>query len=406
MAGAVIFPSEGRDEFVRMLQEKLLYFRFGEGGFQLSPETEVDFLTGSATDTFSYVISSGQHSIVSISQISDTFWIDGDHTATFAAGDIIVVEGSTGNDGLYNLDNVVYSAPNTFLYVVEEIPSGVIDGELSLDGLPIAKGPGDDDKHYPLVIEALNFSGTVVEQTLTDTTGAGVLTGDGSGTVNYKTGQVNIVWDTPVLSSRLIRTRFKYHAAKKDVSGGAGYLDLESAYHYNVIFEQSTGDYFRIAGDVVGEFAGVPKIEISGSTYNDGIYTVSSVSLSSGNTFVYVTESIETTVASPATTKMRHLSADGKPELFFYDKEFGGGVPPDTQAIITFRGEGYGTIRCELRLRESEGTDDGHGAYGGSPFYYEAGVFTEDDVMVAYMTFDKTKHTGANIIEHTCDFVV
>ena len=333
MAGGSVFTTVGHDEFVRILMENLTYFKFGEGGFVLSGETieVIDAGASGGNDTYDYTVTGGDFEIIGVSQGSKTFTVDDDYQDYFPVGARISVEGSTGNDGRYTVAGVSLSSGDTVVEVDESIPDATVDGDLYVDHLPIAKGPTSDTRHWPLVVEERTPGGSLV-QSITDTTGTGTLTGDGSGTINYKTGALHVEFDSDVASGNNVKVKFKYHDAYMDATLGQGFTDLEA----------------------------------------------------------------ESSAIMP----------DGLHELYSYTKEFGGGSPPDTAAVITFRGVGYGTIRCTIRLKDSEGIDDGRAlTYGGTPYFFEAGIFSSDDVMVAYMTFDKERHSGANVIEHTCDII-
>jgi hypothetical protein len=170
--------------------------------------------------------------------------------------------------------------------------------------------------------------GLSVVQTMTDTSGSGALTGNGTGTVNYKNGALSVSFTSPAAAGNIVRVRFKYHDLKKDASGGTGYTDLES-------------------------------------------------------------------VNSP-------VAADGKPELFTFVKAFGS----DADTKVEFRGVTYATVRCTVKLQAIEGIDDGRGlTYGGTPYYFEGGIFDENDVMLGYFTFDKQRKVAPLEIVHTFDFI-
>lgn len=97
------------------------------------------------------------------------------------------------------------------------------------------------------------------------------------------------------------------------------------------------------------------------------------------------------------------IALDGLHELYTYEKEFGA----DVDTYIEFRGVGYATIRAHLKAQTFEGIDDGRGGtYGGIPYYFEGGIFDENDVLLAYFTFDKERKTGAVEIDHSVDFII
>jgi len=331
MSGTTFLTSAGRDAVANSLFLRISYFKLGEGGFALSPEvTEVieSVATGLLKD-YSFTISGGDFPIIGVVTGTKTFEIFGEYQDFFPDGVMIIVEGSTGNNGKYTVatGGASEAGGNTFITVNEVVSSATIDGDIYVSRLPVAIGPTDDSKHYPLVVEELT-PGLAVVQTMTDTTGTGNLTGDGTGTVNYKTGALAVSFTDIVAAGNSVVVSYKYHDQKKDASVGSGYTDIEA--------EQSP------------------------------------------------------------------LAPDGNHELFSYDKSFGADV--DTEVIL--RGATYATVRCKMKLQAVEGIDDGRGStYGGIPYYFEGGVFDEDDVMLAYFTFDKQRKVIPLEIYHTLDFV-
>ena len=109
----------------------------------------------------------------------------------------------------------------------EDLASAVPDGVIYVDHLPVAFGPADDLYHYPLVVEE-RTPGDVLVQSLSDTTGIGNLTGDGTGTINYKDGDLHVEFTNDVQTGNSVKVKFKNRNAKKDVSGGSGYSTLEA----------------------------------------------------------------------------------------------------------------------------------------------------------------------------------
>lgn len=331
MSGTVTLTTVGRDAIAFSLMQRVSYFKLGEGGFVLSQEVSEqieDAATGVDSD-YEYTISGGDFAIIGVDTGTKTFEISGEHSEFFPDGVLVSVEDSSGNNGIYTVDvgGASESGGNTFITVVEVVPSAAADGILYVSRLPISIGPSDDSTHYPLVVEELTPALSVV-QSVSDTTGTGMLTGNGTGTVNYKTGSLSVSFVSPVGAGNSIRVRFKYHDSKKDASAGVGYTDIEAA-------------------------------------------------------------------QSP-------LAPDGGRELFSYTKVFGSDV--DTEVIL--RGVGYATVRCKMKLQAVEGIDDGRGTtYGGTPYYFEGGVFDNDGVLLAYFTFDKQRKVAPLEISHTLDFI-
>ena len=333
MSGGVIFTTVGRDKMVDILKDKISYFKLGEGGFVLSGETTevIDAShAGGDNKVEDYTIAGGTFSILTADTSSNYFEFVGEKASFFPDYAMVKIDGSTGNDGLYTVaaGGVSEVGGNTRVVVEETIASAIADGILYVDHLPVAIGPSVDTRHWPMVVEEVTPSLAVV-QSVSDTTGAGNLTGDGTGTVNYKTGLLNVTFTSNITSGNIVRTRFKYHNSRMDAANGLAFSELEA-------------DSSPIAGDSLHELAS-------------------------------------------------------------FSKEF----DVDAQTYIEVRGTGYATIRCHLKIQYSEAIDDGRGAsYGGVPYWFEGGIFDEEDVLLAYFTFDKVRKTGSLEMIHTVDFVI
>ena len=331
MSGGVIIPTIGRDEIVQIIKDKISYFKLGEGGFVLSGVTTEVIDAGSVggTKVVDYVVTGGDFDIIDVNQGTKKFTIDEEVASYFPVGTQIKIEGSTGNDGSYTVVAAAEVGGDTEIEVSEAIPDPTIDGLLYVSHLPIAKGGATDLRHYPLIVEELTNPGLVLIQSVSDTTGTGSLTGNGVGTVNYKSGALHVVFTSDITVGSIVRTRFKYHDVRRDASTGLSLLDLES----------------------------------SGSA----------------------------------------ILPDGGRELYTVKKLFN----VDVDTVVVFRGAGFGTIRCKMKLQLWEGIDDGRAAtFGGIPYYFEGGVYDLNDVLLAYFTFDKQRKTGSTELAHTVDFVV
>lgn len=331
MSGTSFLTTVGRDKMASIIAGRISYFKIGEGGFVLSGEISevIDASASGSQRIYSYTISGGDFPIIDVDQVLNSFVISGEHASFFPDGVLIQIADSVSNNGNYFVatSGASESGGNTIIKVNETIPSPTVDGYLAVSRLPVAKGPTDDAKHFPLAIEELSPSLAVV-QSISDASGSGTLSGDGTGTINYKNGNINAVFYNNVAAGNSVVIRFKYHDLKKDASLGEGYTDLES--------ESSL------------------------------------------------------------------VSVDGKRELFTYRKSFGS----DANTVVILRGTGYATIRCKINLNGIEGIDDGRGlTYGGTPYYFEGGVYDTNDVMLGYFTFDKIKKVAPLEIVHTFDFV-
>jgi len=89
-----------------------------------------------AKDDTAYCESSGKVEFVRISPltiggvdvVNDWFLRNGDWRTYFTAGTKFTVAGSTGNNGEWTVESSSYSAPNTTIYVVEDITDATVDG--------------------------------------------------------------------------------------------------------------------------------------------------------------------------------------------------------------------------------------------------------------------------------------
>ena len=335
MSASVVLTSVGRDELAKLIGGKesdgfISYVKIGEGGFSLSPEiTEnIAVATGSLRD-YTYTISGGELTIVSADDSANEFEIAGDYTEFFQEGVIFRVSGSTGNDGVYDVGvgGSTYGSSVTTIPVTS-VPDGTDDGVIEIDKFPIARGGGShgDGIHWKTIVEEVT-SGLSVVQTLSDDNAIGTFSGDGTGTINYKNGEISVEFASVVSAGNTVRVRYKYHNNRLDPSSGTSLTEL-----------------------------------IAESSDVDGI--------------------------------------DGNTELFFYKKDFGA-------SDVIVRGVGYGTVRFSINVEVGEGSDDGRAeTYGGAPYYFEFGLYSASDVLIAYGTLDKAKKNVSSIINHTVDLVV
>jgi len=319
MSGSIILTTVGRDEIAKYLvgsvNGKVHKFRLGEGGFVKSALIEATIVASAsgAEDHYAYTITGGDFDITDVNTGTKTFKVAGDKTEFFVAGAQIKVAESTGNDGKYTVASSSFAAGETSIVVNEAVADATVDGKIYVDQLPILKGPAADAYHHPM--QVIEYDGVTPVQTLEDTTGTGELTGDGTGTINYKYGTLDVTFTAPVGAGHSVKAEWKS--------------------------------------------ANVPL--------------------------------------SPSDSKTQ-LDSQGVSDLFTFEKDF---VATD----FTFRGVGLGTERVTCFMSSSDGIDDGD-LYGGTPYYFEGGIFDEDDVMLCYFTFDKERKRGSTTITHTVDFIV
>lgn len=66
--------------------------------------------------------------VIGVNTGSDIFTLAGDLTSLISAGDKIVINGSTGNDGVYTVNTVAANASDTDLTVDEDVTNATVDG--------------------------------------------------------------------------------------------------------------------------------------------------------------------------------------------------------------------------------------------------------------------------------------
>lgn len=328
MSGQNVLTTLGRDEMAAIFKKHITKFRLGEGGFVMSPliTEEIDAGATGVDKTYSYTISGGDFPIIGVDTVAKTFTIVGDHTALYVAGERVGVIDSTGNDGFYTVTSAILLLGNTVIFVSEAIPNAVADGDIYLDRLPICKGPSGGLFHFSTEVVELN--GVTEVQKLQDMYGIGTLEqtlggSSGTGTMNYKSGTLDVTFENYVGLGNRVVVRFKYANVPKLPT--AGQEDLDSA------------------------------LDTEGPLGGSSMYT--------------------------------------------FEKSF-------QASDLVLRGVGYATLRCTMLLTEPEGIDDGFLGYGGTPYFFEGGIFDDDGVMLCYFTFDKERKTGSVTITHTVDFVV
>jgi hypothetical protein len=115
-----------------------------------------------------------QYTIDAVDQGAKTFTIsgDGDLSSINTVGKLISVHDSTGNDGLYTINTILWSTPDFIITVAETIPSAVADGTIG------------DDIHV-----VNNFAGAY-----TEVTDLAAITTDATGNPLNNTSFSIVVW--------------------------------------------------------------------------------------------------------------------------------------------------------------------------------------------------------------------
>ena len=401
MSGGSIVSTVGRDAIVAYIQEKLSYFKFGEGGFTLSGVLEeiIDASASGTENVYDYTVSGGDFSVIGV-ETQET----GTH------------DGPSGNADL--VDSGAAWTVNQF---IDDLVSNITDGSsatvssnTATDVVGALSGGTEDDwdaaDQYSIAVNKFEIAGLNASYFSVGS----IIKIEGS------TGNDGFYTIAAVVESggnTFIKVEEDISTTTPD---GILYVDhlpiafgpSSDLYHYPLVVEE------RTPGDVLVQ--SVTDTTGVGDLTGDGIGTIN---YKDGDLHVEFTANVQTGNVVKMVFKIRNAkkdpsvgaayetleaddptispnAPDGNPELFSYKKDFASGD-------IVFRGVGYGTIRCTMRLNTGEAMDDGRGAtYGGIPFYFEAGLFDEDDVMIGYATFDKERKTGSVIVTHTVDFVV
>jgi len=272
----------------------------------------------------------------------------------------------------------------------------------------IATGGGVTDYTGTITIGDMPLAPGEVEitdgtQSLTDASADGTLSGDGSGTVDYKTGEVTVSFNSAVTLGTPINAVFKIRGADsaavtKDAGNGDNSVGPYQVFlEYRPVLESSitiaagaqtiTDDG---AGNLTGDGFGVVAYD-SGRLYfffDDPVHELEEISVE----YQYKYAS-----ADPgSTTTKTDLDSEASPILFTFEKAF-------TSDQISVVETGAQRLRCVIELEPFEGIDDGNGQ---PPVFFEGGLFSESDVMMMYFTFQGFENDGGAIIELYTDQVI
>ena len=263
---------------------------------------------------------------------------------------------------------------------------------------------GDGDKTYSGIVDRLPLERNTVTisagvQTLTDD-GSGNLTGDGTGTVNYKTGAISVVFTSNVAISTAVNATYKYWGSLSN--------ELTQEYGYG---KDNTGTYFIIldytplAPSTITVTDGVQTLidDGAGAFTGDGTGTVD---YDTGEVAVVFTDIVPSTRTISVTYKYdgapnvpdptkTDLESESDANLYTFQKTL-------QSTDFTFQGENTGRVTVELYVELWEALDDGN---GDPPFFFEGGLFNASDVLLYYFTFSKIKKDGVGKIVFNIDLV-
>ncbi len=248
--------------------------------------------------------------------------------------------------------------------------------------------------HTP--VEKSNFQITGSSQTLTDD-GNGNLTGDGSGTIDYKSGDVEVRFNNSVTG--FVTSTYKYRgrlSSEKEKVIGESPDGGSSGTYYGIIPELPIAENSitvddgqdtpqTLTDDGIGNLTGDGSGAIDYKTGEISLSFSSSVPEGNSITVKYKYDGAAKDVPDPCS--YTELESESDSDLYTFQKSFQDG---DVSFVEN------GKVLCKVFLDLWEGIDDGS---GGSPFFFEGGLFSEDDIMVAYFTFSKARKDGSTKID-------
>lgn len=236
--------------------------------------------------------------------------------------------------------------------------------------------------------------------------GFGVLIGDGSGTIDYKKGTFDVVFDTDVGGGVSILLNYEYRGElseeKEQVLGTGSISDPIKNYQGVLLYKTFGVPIAENSINITDNQLPTPQVLIDdgvGNLIGDGNGTINyengEIRLVFDNVVpdahdVCVTYRYRGAPKDPDFT-LSDLESESDPDLYTFVKEFS-----DSEKIpYTEMGEGLGKVLYRVFLELFEGIDNGE---GDSPYFFEGGLFSANDVMVCYFTFTKIQKTGSDII--------
>lgn len=280
-------------------------------------------------------------------------------------------------------------------------------------GLPVSAtteqiATGDGGTDYTGTISNTPLAPGEVEiddgaQTLADD-GIGGFTGDGSGTVNYKTGEVDVTFNAAVTGGTGIDATYKTRGGPspivtKKLGNGDGTV---GTYNYVLDHKPVSPSSITIddggsqtltddgAGNLTGNGAGIVDYDTGRVVFdfNAAVHELRAIAVE------YKYTNAPSVPADP--TSKSDLDSETSSALYTFTKSFEAGT-------IAFVEDVAGRLRCRLQLELYEGIDDGS---GNTPVFYECGLFSESGVMMKYFTFQGFANTGGAIVDLESDTVI
>jgi len=266
---------------------------------------------------------------------------------------------------------------------------------------------GTVDQRLPVARGEFELTDGVLS--LKDPLGDGVLTGDGTGTINYRTGEYSASFSGIAIAP--VQARYKYlgvPSALKTLElgygrGNAGYYHgtirerpvvpgtvtvYAEVFAGGLLTTQSVTDVPVAPYNGMGTFAGAGVGTIN---YETGEFIVEFAVSVDASRRMWSTYQYDYAPDAPS-VGFTDLVAESVPNLFVIREDL---------SVVDFEDHGDGTVTVSVHLELWEGIDaDGN---GGIPYFFEGGLFAEKttgpDIMLCYFTYPRLRKTGGTEID-------
>jgi hypothetical protein len=260
-----------------------------------------------------------------------------------------------------------------------------------------------------------NVSVTAGGQTVSDD-GDGNFTGDGTGTINYKTGAVSITFTSIVTLGTDIDATYKYRgrlsAIQTQIGTDDGVVGVGNTGPYGLklrktkVAESSASIIDNNGQSVTDDGAGNLTGDGTGTIdYDTGDVQVTFTAAVPELNSIDVSYQYDQAGKAPS-EGYTDLESVGNSDLYTFQKDFvtvlEGETPDSSTAYIQHRGAQSAKTLHRVFVDLSEAIDDGNGE---TPAFFEGGLFSENDVLLAYFTFSVAKKTGSARIAFDIDLV-
>lgn len=261
---------------------------------------------------------------------------------------------------------------------------------------------------FPIVRGSIEIEAPTEGLTVIDD-GEGGFTGDGSGIINYKTGVCSITFDSIIGGGHAINAEYRYR-------GGISQQKTEMIYDTTSATKYVSG-YTKCIPLVPGTVMvsdELGQVEVDDGAGNIG--TSGTVDYETGQ-IIGIVFTNDVPDKTPIIVNYKYYYPAKKPEKGLTDLEsesddhlytFQKDLVPETDIVFyesvspTSDPTTKKSIRITIELDTDEGNDDGA---GDAPYYFEGGLFSENDVMLAYFTFPGKKKTSSDTISIELDLL-